>query len=332
MQQLIVGDIHGCYAELCDLLDLAGLSADDEIIAIGDIVDRGPESPQVLDFFRRQPNAHSLMGNHERKHIRSLAGELQPALSQIITQNQLGDAYSAAIAYMRGLPHWLELPDATLVHGFFEPGVPVAEQRPTVIVGTLSGDAYLRERYAQPWYELYDGAQPLIVGHHDYLRTGQPLVYQDRVYGLDTGCCTGGRLTGLLLPDFQFLSVPSRANYWQQVRAQYRRTHSRAQLAEWDRNAELVLEAIYAYVVAQHARMLAELRSKLSFDALTANEQAKAYTEHIGRGPLVGLLQLARTKKLSVTGLRRRFKQPDKAAAFAASLGSSLSTDRDEAA
>jgi len=330
MKQLIVGDIHGCYAELCDLLDQAGLVPDDEIIAIGDLVDRGPESPQVLGFFRRQPNARSLLGNHERKHVRSLAGELQPALSQIITRDQLGDAYSAAVDYMRGLPHWLELPDATLVHGFFEPGVPVAEQRPAVIVGTLSGDAYLRERYAQPWYALYDGAQPLIVGHHDYRRDGQPLVYRDRVYGLDTGCCTGGRLTGLLLPDFRFLSVPSRANYWEQVRAQYRRTHAGTQPVEWDRNAELILEAINAYVVARHARMLVELRSELNFDALAANEQAKVYTEHIGQGPLVGLLQLARAKKLSVAGLKRRFKQPDKATAFAASLG--LSTDEDEAA
>ncbi len=331
MKQLIVGDIHGCYAELCDLLDQAGLSPDDEIIALGDIVDRGPESPQVLDFFRRQPNAHSLMGNHERKHVRSLAGELQPALSQIITRDQLGNAYSAAVDYMRGLPHWRELPDATLVHGFFEPGVPVTEQRPVVIVGTLSGDAYLRESFAKPWYELYDGAQPLIVGHHDYLRTGQPLVYQDRVYGLDTGCCTGGRLTGLLLPNFQFVSVPSRANYWEQVRAQFRRTHANTQPAEWDRNAELILEAINAYVVARHARMLAELRSELNFDALTANEQAKAYTEHIGSGPLAGLLQLARAKKLSVAGLRRRFKQPDKAAALAVSLGLNVDPSAAEA-
>jgi serine/threonine protein phosphatase 1 len=73
---LIVGDIHGCYTELCDLLDLAGLSAGDEIIAIGDIVDRGPESQRVLDYFRREPNARSLMGNHERKHVRLFAGEL----------------------------------------------------------------------------------------------------------------------------------------------------------------------------------------------------------------------------------------------------------------
>jgi hypothetical protein len=63
MHQLIVGGIHGGYAELRDLLAerLAGPSAEDEIIALGDIVGRGPESPRVLAFFRRQPNALTLM-------------------------------------------------------------------------------------------------------------------------------------------------------------------------------------------------------------------------------------------------------------------------------
>jgi serine/threonine protein phosphatase 1 len=318
-----VGDIHGCYAELNDLLSLASLSAEDEIIALGDIVDRGPESPRVLDFFRSQPpeRARSLMGNHERKHVRSAAGELQPALSQIITRDQLGDAYAGVIEYMRGLPHWLEQPDATLVHGFFEPGVPVARQRPQVIVGTLSGEAYLREQYSQPWYELYDGDKPLIVGHHDYTRTGQPFVYRERVFCIDTGCCTGGRLTGLLLPEFRFLSAPSRANYWEQIKAEYRRTHPRSPAAEWDSAADRLLEAIYDHVIELHARILARLQSELGYDQLSNREQAKVYTAHIGEGPLASLLHLTRTGKLSLPGLRRRFKRPDKAAAFAASLG-----------
>ncbi len=41
MQHLIVGDIHGCFDELQDLLQAAGLAPDDQIIALGDIVDRG---------------------------------------------------------------------------------------------------------------------------------------------------------------------------------------------------------------------------------------------------------------------------------------------------
>ncbi len=51
MQRLVIGDIHGCYNELMALLDAAALSEDDEIIALGDIVDRGPDSEKVLAFF-----------------------------------------------------------------------------------------------------------------------------------------------------------------------------------------------------------------------------------------------------------------------------------------
>ena len=42
---LVVGDIHGCYLELLDLLDRAGLGADGEVLAVGDILDRGPAGP-----------------------------------------------------------------------------------------------------------------------------------------------------------------------------------------------------------------------------------------------------------------------------------------------
>ena len=52
MKRLIIGDIHGCYSELQDLIKKADLTSQDEIIALGDIVDRGPESPEVLSFFK----------------------------------------------------------------------------------------------------------------------------------------------------------------------------------------------------------------------------------------------------------------------------------------
>ncbi len=82
---------------------MASLSTEDEIIAIGDIAPRELEAPQVLDCFCRRPNARSRMGDHERKHIGSFAGEPHPARSQINTREQLGDGYGAAIEYERGL-------------------------------------------------------------------------------------------------------------------------------------------------------------------------------------------------------------------------------------
>jgi serine/threonine protein phosphatase 1 len=217
---LLVGDIHGCHAELLDLVDRAGLGPGDEVLAVGDIVDRGPGGREVLDFFRR-PGAASILGNHERKHLRWSRGELEPALSQRITRLQLGDRYPDFLAFAATLPLWRELPEALVVHGFWEPGVPLEQQHENVLAGTLSGEHHLNTKYDRPWFELYDDPRPLVVGHRDYRRDGQPFVYKDRVFGLDTGCAHRGRLTGLLLPEFRFVSVPSRADYWSEVKAQF---------------------------------------------------------------------------------------------------------------
>lgn len=219
--QLIVGDIHGCHAEFLELLDRAGVGPEDEIIAIGDIVDRGPDSRAVLDFFRQRPKASSILGNHERKHLRSARGEIEPAVSQAIVRRELGDDYSEYLSFMETWPRHRVLPEAILVHGFWEPGVPLEQQRDNVVVGTMSGEQYLKEHYGWPWYEYYDGPLPLIVGHRHYRGDGEPLVWRDRVFALDTGCCYGFRLTGLVLPEFRFVTLPARANHWEATRRRY---------------------------------------------------------------------------------------------------------------
>ncbi len=93
MNIFVIGDIHGCFTELQELLDKAGVAEDVRIIALGDIVDRGPDSVQVLDFFCNNPTRLSLMGNHERKHIRGARHEVRLALSQIISREEFGTSY-----------------------------------------------------------------------------------------------------------------------------------------------------------------------------------------------------------------------------------------------
>jgi serine/threonine protein phosphatase 1 len=222
MQTLVIGDIHGCWNELQDLLEKAGLASEDTIISLGDMVDRGPETPRVLEFFRSQPNARSLMGNHELKHIRVARKEIQSGPAQTITRLQLGKSYLDALEFMENLPFYIELPEAILVHAYLEPGIPLEQQRETVLCGTMVGDHYLHAHYSQPWYELYVNDKPAIVGHYDHLHNGQPFIYKDQVYNLDTSCVRGKNLTGLLLPAFQIISVPSRGDYWTQLRQQYR--------------------------------------------------------------------------------------------------------------
>jgi serine/threonine protein phosphatase 1 len=218
MKRLVIGDIHGCREELLELLDRAGPAADDEIIAIGDLVDRGPDSPGVAEFARTTSRITVIMGNHEHKHLQIARGKSEPSLSQVLARDQFSaEGYAAALSFFGGLPLFLDFTEAVLVHGCFEPGKPLAEQRPEVLLGTMAGEAHLARHYPGTWYELYDKEKPLIAGHHDYSKAGRPLVINARVFLIDTGCCYGQALTGLILPEFRFVSVPARRNYWAQA-------------------------------------------------------------------------------------------------------------------
>jgi serine/threonine protein phosphatase 1 len=250
---------------------------------------------------------------------------------------------------MEALPIFLDLDEALLVHGFFEPGVPLGSQRETVILGTLTGEGHLEKRLAAPWYELYDGPKPIIVGHRDYLGTGQPLVHRDRVFGIDTGCCRGGRLTGLLLPSFELLSVPARQNYWseaQEENADVRLEATRDDERSWDDLATLIpalearaeesshaqdrlarvrgllaegevaLERLLAQVTQENERILGELRGVCAYDALPPEEQGRRYAALITARTLAPLLHAARKGKMNRDELRRRYPTPRALAGF----------------
>jgi serine/threonine protein phosphatase 1 len=330
MKALVIGDIHGCYTEMQRLLEKADLTNDDRIIALGDIVDRGPETPEVLDFFRTQPGATSLMGNHERKHIRSLRGELQPAISQRITHQQLGEDYPEAVAWMERLSLYIELPEAILVHGYLEPGIPLEAQRERVLCGTMGGDQYLRTTYDRPWYELWEGEKPVIVGHMDYLRTGEPFIYQDRIFGLDTGCAHGRSLTGLILPGFRLISVPSRGDHWSALRNRYRiekstmaaEIRSKTDFSEpWDEDNERSLDLIVGFVQTECEQLLAELENTAGFQQLTSRQQAKAYAERVSEYPVEALFHLARLGKLSKERARRILREAEQVQILMEQLG-----------
>jgi serine/threonine protein phosphatase 1 len=312
MQTLVIGDIHGCFDEFQALLEKAGLDEDDSILAVGDIVDRGPETPQVLDFFRQKPNARTLMGNHERKHVRAARHEVGLSLSQQISRQQLGDVYEDAVAWMGTLPLYIELTEAVIVHGYLEPGIPLDRQNPSIVCGTMGGDKILHERYDRPWYELYAGSKPVIVGHNNYTRTDQPFVYKGKVFGLDTDCVHGKSLTGLLLPEFRFVSVPSRGDLWVQVRRTYQRPRASSQrgVYSWSKQDDQALLHLIEKVMQDSVDLLARLRSIPGFSELAPRAQAKLYAAETGKGKRADLLQLARLNKLDLETGRKILKDP----------------------
>lgn len=313
---LIIGDIHGCYDELQAILDKTGLGDGDAIIGIGDVVDRGPETPQVLAFFQNTPNAKAVLGNHERKHVRAARHEVKLSLSQQISKIQLGSAYPAALDWMSTLPLSIELPAALLVHGYFEPGIALEFQNPMILCGTMGGQKILRERYNRPWYELYDGNKPIIVGHENYTNSDQPFIYRDKIFGLDTNCVTGKALTGILLPSFRVVSVPSRGNLWNQVRRSFQPAKAqppahRTPVVFWPEEHNQKGQVLIDKLKWMNIRLMAQIEAIPGYTDMSPRQQAKLYSEWVGQGALANLLHLTRQGKLDIGLLRKIVHNPE---------------------
>jgi serine/threonine protein phosphatase 1 len=205
---LVVGDIHGCYEELVELLDRAAVSSTDTLVSIGDLVDRGPASVEVVRLFRSRPGAIVLMGNHERKHVRGIL-----SYSQEITRLQFGEEYDELRRWMTSLPYYLETDSARIVHAAMIPGLSLAQQREEVLCGSTSGERQLVRLFGdRPWYESYTDDEPMVFGHR--VVGPEPLVHDERVFGIDTGACHGMRLSAVSLPDLILHSVAAREDHW----------------------------------------------------------------------------------------------------------------------
>ncbi|HPC83387.1 MAG TPA: metallophosphoesterase family protein [Thermoanaerobaculaceae bacterium] len=219
---LVVGDIHGCFHELERLCRLADLGPGDLLVSVGDLVDRGPSSFEVVRHFAADPvHRLAVLGNHEEKHLRGDRHELDDPSGRITRATTRPADYEAMLAYFRTLPLWLELPEALVVHAGLLPTVPLAEQPPKVLTGRGSQG---RPGFdgASPWW-FDDPAlappKPVVFGH-----TVVPEVVcrgGGRVWGLDTGAAVGGKLTGLILPDRRLVSVPT-PDYYRELLRRFR--------------------------------------------------------------------------------------------------------------
>jgi protein phosphatase len=235
----VIGDVHGCYDELAELLGALGyqVAADGAsavhpggrtAVFVGDLVDRGPATPAVLRLVMGMTAAGSALavsGNHEVKLVRALRGRdvtvshgLSDSLAQLAAEPD-GFAGQAA-AFMDGLLGHVVLDGGALVVA--HAGLPEAMHgrasaavRSFALYGDTSGETDefgLPVRY--PWARDYRGRAMVAYGH-------TPVPAAQWVNGticLDTGCVFGGALTALRYPEREIVSVPARRVYFEPVR------------------------------------------------------------------------------------------------------------------
>jgi serine/threonine protein phosphatase 1 len=183
----VVGDVHGCRGELERLLDELGVTDDDLVVFVGDLVRKGPDSAGVVELVRESENMLTVRGNNEEKLIRGT--------------KQLADLSEADMAWIRDLPVAISWEDTLVVHGGVDPRKDLEEHS----VDELENCRSLTDgSYARPfWWEEYGGPSRVFFGHTVLARP----VVRDHAVGLDTGCVYGGRLTAYDWRDDEFVSV-----------------------------------------------------------------------------------------------------------------------------
>src|SRR6266850_4426915 len=202
---IVIGDIHGCFDELCDLLKLVELRTDDRVIAVGDLITKGTKNEEVLDIFIKDDRLSSVIGNHDRALRQYWRGEpVRLTKEQRVTARQLESQRERYSAYLRSLPFTINLGSHLVVHAGVRPGVPLRRQIASDLTELRTMGANPSRRRGVPWYEVYRGKRIVLFGHWP-AKTPR---LAPRAIGLDTGCVYGGSLTGYIIESNQFLSVP----------------------------------------------------------------------------------------------------------------------------
>ncbi|GAA2009426.1 protein phosphatase [Nakamurella flavida] len=238
-----IGDVHGCLAELVELLDRLGYAVVRDgqgrpvdavhpqgrrVIFLGDLVDRGPDVVGVLRLamgMHRAGHALAVPGNHEHKLVRALRGrDVQRTHGLAETLDQLdreSAEFRAEVAqWCDGLVAHLVLDDGKLVvaHAGLKESYhnrASGRVRSFALYGDSTGetDEYgLPVRY--PWAQDYRGAATVLYGH---VPTLEP-EWVNNTMCLDTGCVFGGRLTALRYPERELVSVAAHQVWYEPTR------------------------------------------------------------------------------------------------------------------
>lgn len=216
MKRYVVGDIHGCYDELVNLLVKIDQHANEQpykVIFVGDYVDRGPESKSVvIEVMNMQKRGHiALMGNHEDM---LLAGDYTYAAETIVSFGGFRGHYipEHVKEWMKALPKYYEDDTIIVAHAGAKPGVPMSEQSDAMLL----------------WYR-YEERGPALMGKHFY-HGHTPIrgfvdTREDRT-NVDTGCVYDGQLTAAIVGDDGnpegFIHVPKKGGMYDMSDAESR--------------------------------------------------------------------------------------------------------------
>ena len=206
MKTILIGDIHACSREFSALLERIGPARSDQLILMGDLVNKGPDPAGVIRAVRSL-NCLCLRGNHENDHLNGPAGLSKLKAESELTKNAMPlEEYAAYLALAAAMPLYFENSDLIAVHGALDPVLPLDQQPADLLTGDITPPP--------SWKDDINLGRPLVVGHKRYSREqAEPFIVEGRFYGIDTGCVYGGALTALELPSGELWQVRAARDY-----------------------------------------------------------------------------------------------------------------------
>ncbi|MDK2785515.1 MAG: serine/threonine protein phosphatase 1 [Thermotoga sp.] len=205
-----VGDIHGCFFALKALLEKLPLGKEDELVFLGDYVDRGPNSKEVVEFLMELSRHHRcifLRGNHEEMLLNCVKNHsgcdlwyFNGARSTVESFGGI-DEIRKYLDFFESTVYYYEKGNFVFVHGGVKPGIPLEEQDPFDLV-------WIREEFIYSENPL--PGKTVVFGHTPLEK---PYVSSDKI-GIDTGCVYGGKLTAFRVEDRTFFQVECIGRRW----------------------------------------------------------------------------------------------------------------------
>lgn len=236
MKYDIIGDIHGCYDELMELLEKLGYRFENGIHThpdgrqpafVGDAMDRGPDSLAVLQLLFARQDQDILFyspGNHCDKLYRFMKGnsvqllhglEVTIAEWQSLPKKDQQDFRRRYIQFYEELPYYQRLRnDLIVAHAGLKMDMidaPISRKIALfTLYGDITGNFHADGRpVRKDWAKSYQGDPWVVYGHTP---TEEPYVI-NRTVNIDTGCVFGGSLTAFRFPEKEFVSIPSKQPY-----------------------------------------------------------------------------------------------------------------------
>ena len=227
----VIGDVHGCYDELVELMEKLGYGVTDPaqvttppgrtIVFLGDLVDRGPKAVEVLrlaESMVRQGKALCVPGNHDVKLLRKLRGknvQLTHGLAETMQQLETVTDRKWIEDFIDRLVGHYVLDEGRLVvaHAGMKEryiGRASSRVREFALYGETTGET---DEFGLPvrynWAAEYRGQAAVVYGHTPVPEAD----WLNRTINIDTGCAFGGKLTALRWPERELVSVPAKRVY-----------------------------------------------------------------------------------------------------------------------